>query len=52
LSNSDPKNEDPSDYFFEHNYQDFTIQRVKAIRAINCKAAGRGQINELVITNY
>ena len=52
LSNSDPKNEDPSDYFFEHNYQDFTIQRVKAIRAINCKAAGRGQINELIITNY
>jgi len=52
LSNSDPKNEEPSDYFFEHNYQDFTIQRVKAIRAINCKAAGRGQINELIITNY
>ncbi|MHC4573970.1 MAG: DNA adenine methylase [Planctomycetota bacterium] len=52
LSNSDPKNEDPRDHFFEDNYRDFHLQRVKAIRAINCKGAGRGQINELLITNY
>jgi len=52
LSNSDPKNEDPTDHFFEDQYKDFSIDRVKAIRAINCKASGRGQINELLITNY
>ena len=52
LSNSDPKNEDPKDHFFEDNYKEFKIERVKAKRAINCKASGRGQINELLITNY
>jgi len=52
LSNSDPKNENPSDHFFEDNYKNFNIDQVKAIRAINCKASGRGQINELIITNY
>jgi len=52
LSNSDPKNEDPKDHFFEDKYKGFVIDRVKATRAINCKASGRGQINELVIKNY
>jgi len=52
LSNSDPKNEDPKDHFFKDHYEGFTIEKVKAIRAINCKASGRGQINELLITNY
>lgn len=52
LSNSDPKNEDPKDHFFEDKYKGFVIDRVKATRAINCKASGRGQINELLITNY
>jgi len=51
LSNSDPKNEDPEDHFFEDKYEGFEIERVKATRAINCKASGRGQINELIITN-
>jgi DNA adenine methylase len=52
LSNSDPKNENPKDHFFEDYYRGFRIERVKANRAINCKAEGRGQINELLITNY
>jgi len=52
LSNSDPKNEDPEDHFFEDHYKGFTIERVKANRAINCKGSGRGEINELLITNY
>ena len=52
LSNSDPKNEDPNDHFFEEHYKNFAIDRVKANRAINCKASGRGQINELLIINY
>jgi DNA adenine methylase len=51
LSNSDPKNENPEDDFFEDNFRNFNICRVKASRMINCKAFGRGQINELIITN-
>jgi DNA adenine methylase len=52
VSNSDPKNENFRDHFFENQYRGFSIDRVKANRAINCKATGRGQINELLITNY
>ena len=54
LSNSDPKNEDSKDRFFEDNYKEklgFKIERVKATRSINCKGDKRGQINELIITN-
>ncbi|MEB3886680.1 DNA adenine methylase [Lyngbya sp. CCY1209] len=52
LSNSDPKNEDPTDDFFEELYQPFKIHRVSANRAINSNGKKRGQIDELVITNY
>jgi len=52
LSNSDPKNEDPNEDFFEREYAGFSIDRVKASRAINCKGSRRGQINELLIANY
>ena len=52
LSNSDPTNKDPADDFFERSYRDFNIERVKAIRAINCKGSRRGEINELLITRY
>jgi DNA adenine methylase len=52
LSNSDPKNEDPNDHFFEDLYQDYSIDRVSARRAINCNGERRGEINELIITNY
>jgi len=52
LSNSDPKNENPNDHFFEEHYKRFTIDIVRAARFINCKASDRGQINELVIMNY
>jgi len=52
LSNSDPKNEDQTDHFFEDHYKKFKIDRVKAARIINCQASGRGQINELLITNH
>ena len=52
LSNSDPKNEDPSDVFFDDLYKDFYIERVKAMRFINCDASKRGAIKELIIRNY
>lgn len=52
LSNSDPKNKNPQDHFFEDLYEGFYINRVKANRMINCNGNDRGKINELVITNY
>ena len=52
LSNSDPKNEDPKDDFFDELYSDFQIIRVPAKRSINSVANKRGQINEIVVTNY
>jgi DNA adenine methylase len=52
LSNSDPKNENPADRFFEDHYSKFTIERVKASRAINCKGDKRGHINEIIVRNY
>jgi len=51
LSNSDPKNEDPNDNFFDELYSDFIIERVLAKRMINCKGEKRGVIRELIITN-
>ena len=33
LSNSDPKNEDPNDHFFDDLYSGYTIDRVPARRA-------------------
>jgi DNA adenine methylase len=52
LSNSDPRNEKPEDSFFDELYADYTIERVPAKRSINCNGARRGEINELIITNY
>lgn len=52
LSNSDPKNEDLSDTFFEELFAGYRIRRVPARRIINCNGARRGAIRELVITNY
>ncbi|MBT7073830.1 MAG: Dam family site-specific DNA-(adenine-N6)-methyltransferase [Anaerolineae bacterium] len=52
LSNSDPKNVDPTDTFFETHYSTHNIDKVFATRMINSKAAGRGKITELLITNY
>ncbi len=52
LSNSDPKNEDLEDDFFDDLYADYTIERVSAKRHINCDASNRGEINELLVRNY
>ncbi len=52
LSNSDPKNVDPSDDFFENLYADYDIQRINAKRKINRNAEHRGFITELLIKNY
>lgn len=52
LSNSDPKNVDPNDNFFDEIYNDFHIVRIPARRMINSNATKRGTINEIVVTNY
>lgn len=52
LSNSDPKNENPDDHFFEDLYEGFQIERVDASRIINCDGSKRGKIKEVVIMNY
>jgi DNA adenine methylase len=52
LSNSDPRNENPKDDFFDRLYSKFIIERVPAKRNINCNADKRGEINELIIRNY
>mgnify|MGYP003298291800 CR=1 FL=1 len=51
LSNSDPKNINSSDSFFDDLYSDFEIKRVSATRMINSNAKKRGSINELLISN-
>jgi len=52
LSNSDPKNIDTNDNFFDDLYKGFHIHRVSASRMINSKQSGRGKISELLILNY
>lgn len=52
LSNSDPKNFDESDQFFDDLYSSFNIQRVNASRMINSKGSGRGKVSEILVKNY
>lgn len=52
ISNSDPKNANEDDDFFDDIYSAHNIKRVGATRMINCKSKSRGKINELLISNY
>lgn len=51
-SNSDPKNTNPNDNFFDELYKQFNINRVSANRFINRNSKDRGKISELLICNY
>ncbi len=51
-SNSDPKNTDEEDEFFDDLYKDYSIERIQAARSINSKGTGRGKVSEILITNY
>lgn len=51
-SNSDPKNSDGSDCFFDELYKRYLIERVSAKRMINSNADSRGNISELLICNF
>ncbi|MDR1914385.1 MAG: Dam family site-specific DNA-(adenine-N6)-methyltransferase [Clostridiales bacterium] len=48
-SNSDPKNVDTHDDFFDSLYSKHEINRIQSSRAINSKASSRGRIDELLI---
>ncbi len=52
VSNSDPKNSNIEDNFFENIYSAHKITRVDATRMINSKSEERGKIKELIISNY
>ena len=52
LSNSNPKNVNEENTFFDVIYNGFVINEVSAKRMINSNAKGRGEISELLITNY
>ncbi len=51
VSNSDPKNVDENDNFFDIAYSVFDIKRVEVPRMINCNSQARGKIRELLISN-
>jgi DNA adenine methylase len=51
MSNSDPKNTDINDNFFDDLYKDFNIDRVSATRRLNRNNNGRGAVNEILIYN-
>ena len=52
LSNSDPKNTDIEDNFFDDLYRNQNIKRIEATRMINSNANLRGKIKEILVTNY
>lgn len=52
ISNSDPKNSNAEDNFFDNIYSSHKIKRVEATRMINCNSEARGKIKELLISNF
>ena len=52
ISNSDPKNTNANDDFFDTIYKDYDIKRVEATRMINCNGNARNKIKELLISNF
>lgn len=52
ISNSDPKNSNIEDDFFDNIYSAHKIKRVEATRMINCNSEARGKIKELLISNF
>jgi len=52
ISNSDPKNSNAEDDFFDNIYSAHKIKRVEANRMINSNSEARGKIKELLISNF
>lgn len=51
LSNSDPKNNNKQDNFFDDLYSEFSIDRIIANRTISAKSNGRNAVTELLVSN-
>src|SRR3989338_3557413 len=54
LSNSDPKNVDPEDDFFDELFsqKQYKIRRLDATRMIKCNSEKRGMIKEILVRSY
>lgn len=53
LSNSDPKNTDPEDEFFDNAYHlPLNLIRIDANRNINSDGEKRGKVSEILVRNY
>ena len=53
LSNSDPKNTDPGDDFFDNAYHPpLNLIRIDANRNINSDGEKRGKVSEILVRNY
>lgn len=52
LSNSDMKNNDAEDNFFDDMYKEYNIKRILSKRMINSDGTKRGEINEILISNF
>lgn len=52
VSNSDPKNVNEHDNFFDDIYNNYNIKRVEANRMVNSKGNSRGKIKEILISNF
>lgn len=52
ISNSDPKNFNENDNFFDKLYADKKIVRINAARMINSNSQKRGKIKEILISNF
>jgi DNA adenine methylase len=51
-SNSDPKNTNADDDFFDTLYSRHTISMISANRMINSAGSSRGRVSELLIASY
>lgn len=49
VSNSDPRNSDPDDSFFDDLYKEFTIYRISAARQIAAKSKSRNKVSEILV---
>ena len=52
LSNSDPKNSEAKDDFFDDLYEGFPIVRIQALRSVSSLSSGRGPVSEILVRSY
>ena len=52
ISNSDPKNSDTNDNFFDELYRPYNIMRISANRKLNPNSKQRTNVSELLVSNF